>query len=254
MSKERNIILITGGYSGIGQGIAKELASAGEIVIVTTRKRVNLLIEGPEYIGENIWGIEMDVLQQESIEKAIKECEQFIGVPNVLINNAGVYTRESILNYSREEWNVTIDTNLTAVFFVSQFFCKQLINANKSGRIVNISSNAAYAKYPSQIAYSVAKTGVISLTKLMAYELADYGINVNAICPGCVRTQMLLDIANNISLEKRMSYEEALNGLKLPNIDRFIECEEIGRLVKFLISEEAEIINGQSIVADAGLT
>lgn len=254
MNNEKRIAIVTGGYHGIGKGIAEVLAGDDVVVIVTTRKKQESVANVPEEIGKNIWGIAMNVLDQKSIENGFQICKDFFGIPNILVNNAGVYVRGSTLEMQREEWNLIMDTNLSAVFWVSQYFSKQLISLKKGGNIVNISSNAAFNYYPLQIAYNVSKESLNSLTRQMAKELKECKIRVNAICPGSVYTQMLINIAQNMADEQNIAYDAAINSLKLGNIGRFVSSEEIGHIVKFLISDSAEIISGQVITADAGLT
>ena len=157
---------------------------------------------------------------------------------DVLVNNAGVVNKLPVEDVTEKDWNYIIETNLKAVFFLSQLVAKNM----KNGSIVNISSIRAFDGRPGRSVYDISKAGIVRLTKDFALELANKGIRVNSVAPGYIET----DQSKNISKEYRKQIIEDIP------MKRFGEPEEIANVIAFLISDKASYINGEVIVVDGG--
>jgi NAD(P)-dependent dehydrogenase (short-subunit alcohol dehydrogenase family) len=249
------ITLITGASGGIGQAIAKAMALEGATIILSDLKQELLLPIEKALVtaGNKVESIEIDVSSVSSIENGIQEVCNKYGRIDILINNAGICKIRPALEITPEDWDLVLDINLKGVFFCSQIAAKQMIKQN-CGKIINIASNAGKVGFPDQADYNASKAGVINLTRSLAEEWAQYGINVNAICPGAVNTKMLVDIADLISTKINADSEKLLDSFAPKQLGRLIDPSEIGQIVVFLSSDNAVIIRGQAINVDAGST
>jgi 3-oxoacyl-[acyl-carrier protein] reductase len=217
-------ILITGGSRGIGKACSELLKSAGYQVLAPNSK-------------------ELDVSSEPSVQKFFTANFNAKSKLYALICNAGVHHSASLEKHSIEDWQKVIDVNLTGTFRACKYALNYLRNSERS-HIIMVSSVSADGEAFAP-AYTASKAGINGLCKALAYELASDGINVNAIAPGWVRTDMAQKILHNKELEKNHL------GASLQN--RWIEPSEIAGLAKYLISEEARAITGQILTIDAGL-
>jgi NAD(P)-dependent dehydrogenase (short-subunit alcohol dehydrogenase family) len=158
------------------------------------------------------------------------------------------------IEMSDRDWEVQFEVNSRAVSTCSRLAAKQMISQGKGGSIVNIASNAGKVGYPNMAAYNASKAAVISLTRSHASEWAEHGINVNAVCPGGVETPMLTEVAEWIGEREGIDPEQLLPMMKPAQLGRHIQPIEVGRIVVFLLSDQAAIIRGQSINVDGGDT
>jgi 3-oxoacyl-[acyl-carrier protein] reductase len=217
-------VLITGGSRGIGQATAELLIQSGYQVLAP---------------GSS----ELDVSNQESVDKFFAENFTEDSSLYALICNAGVYHSAPLMEHSLEEWQKVIDVNLTGAFRL----CKKslpYLQAQQGAHIVMISSVSAEGDIYTP-AYSASKAGMIGLMKSLTWELGKFGINVNAVAPGWVRTDMAQTILNTPEQEK--------NNLGANVQNRWIEPSEIAHLIQYLISPSARAITGETITISAGL-
>ena len=235
---KRNV-LVTGGTRGIGASIAVAFKEAGYTVVATYHGNDDAAKKFTSNTG--IKTFKWDVSDYEACEEGVKKVRQEVGDPEILVNNAGI-TRDTMLHkMSPEQWNLVISTNLNSCFNMSRCVIESM-REKRFGRIVNISSVNAQKGQLGQTNYSAAKAGIIGLTKALAQESAAKGINVNAIAPGYIATEMVTAIPENI-LEKIVA--------QIP-VRRLGKPEEIARIALFLASDEAEFITGSTISANGG--
>ena len=235
-------VLITGGASGIGRATAKRFLEEGSRVVVLDHDRAasaRLREELPALSGTII----ADVSDVKAVARAFSELDLICQGIDILINNAGISIRHSLMDITPEEWQQVIDVNLNGVFYVAQQAARRMLAAG-SGVIINMGSTNGLMGYPYYADYNASKAGVIELTRSMALELAPT-VRVIAVCPGYVLTPMQ-------EAEYSPEMLEAVNR-KIP-LGRHATPEEIAALFAFLASDEAPYITGQHIVIDGGET
>ncbi len=247
---------VTGGGRGIGRGICLALAKAGVDVVVS-----DVILENAESVAAEIRGLGrealsagIDVADRSSVEVAIKYALEKFGNIDILVNNAGVIKQAPILELTEEDWDLVVGVNLKGVFLCSRAVIPHMVE-RKSGRIINIASISGKNGFPGQAAYGSSKFGVVGLTQVMARELAQYGITVNAICPGIIYTWMWEYLSSLAAKELKTTPEEAFKRISTEHIPlrRPQTPEDIGSLAVFLASDEAKNITGQSINVDGGM-
>jgi 3-oxoacyl-[acyl-carrier protein] reductase len=244
MNDQSKVALVTGASRGIGAAIADELGSAGYIVVGTATSqsgadKISQRLAARKSLGA---GMVLDVTQPESIEGLLKSVIEKFGAPIILVNNAGV-TKDNILMRMKEgEWLDVINTNLTAVFRLSKACVRPMTKA-RWGRIVNISSVVGSMGNGGQSNYSASKAGVEGFGRALAKELGSRSITVNTVAPGFIDTDMTKDLpeANKEALLSQIP----LARLGLPS--------EIASVVRFLISDAAGYITGETIHVNGGM-
>jgi NAD(P)-dependent dehydrogenase (short-subunit alcohol dehydrogenase family) len=249
------VALITGANGGIGRGIATAFVENGSNIILSDIE-VSSLSDFANQFGKlkrKVTTIKMDVTSSESIKNGLHAILEEYGEINILVNNAGVCIIHPFLEITEEDWDLIFDVNIKSIFLCSKIFSQQFAKQG-GGRIINIASNAGKVGFPNQADYNASKAAVINLTRSLAEELAPMGINVNAVCPGAVKTNMLIEIAQQIGSETNQNPEELLNSFAPKQLGRLIEPIEVGHVVAFLASDYANIIRGQSINIDGGNT
>lgn len=241
--KVSRVALVTGGARGIGSAIALELARAGfsiAIADIAFDQEAERTLEAIKSLGVSALFVAIDVSSRESVEKGLNEVVGKLGRIDILVNNAGI-TRDSYLQrMSPEDWDAVIKVNLAGAFYCSKSVVPHMIRAG-GGVIVNMSSIVGLVGNVGQANYAASKSGLIGLTYTLAKELAPYGIRVVAIAPGFVRTRMALAVPKSILRDY----------IKRSPIPRLIEPEEVARLVKHVVENEA--LNGIVIPIDLGL-
>jgi len=243
------VAIITGSTRGIGNAIARIFAAYGCSVVITGRKQEACDKAAAEIVaaGGKAIGIATEVTNSRHRENLIKKTVETFGKVDILINNAGVGGKESpILEIEESEWDETINADLKALYFLSKLFAAQVKEQGTGGRIVNMASAAGIkaAKYTS--VYACAKAAVIHLTKIMANEWARYGINVNAIAPGYVVTDMTKDV---------MANEKNANAvMKMIAMRRFGQVDDIAGVALFLCTDASKYMTGVLIPVDGGMT
>lgn len=239
------IAIVTGGSRGIGAAIARRLAQNGHDLVVNCASSV----EKAEAVaaecrthGVRAVAMQWDVSDHAACEKALAEIKATLGVPSILVNNAGI-TRDSLMVRMKEaQFDEVISINLKGAFNMLQLTGAMMMRA-KAGRIINISSVSGIAGNMGQINYCAAKAGLIGMTKTAAKELGARGITVNAVAPGWIDTDMTAALP-----------EEIKEGAKKQiSLGRLGQPEDIAAAVAFLASDEASFITGQTIVVDGGM-
>lgn len=233
-------VLITGGASGIGKATAIRFLQEGSRVVVLDRDRAGcaaLQQELPALTGTLV----ADVADPEAVAKAFTALDELCGGVDILINNAGISLRHSLLDITPQEWQQVINVNLNGVFYVAQQAARRMA-AGQGGVIINMGSTNGLAGYPFYADYNAAKAGVIELTRSMALELAP-AVRVIAVCPGYVLTPMQ-------QAEYSPEMMDAVNR-KIP-LKRHARPEEIAALFAFLASDEAPFITGHPYIIDGG--
>ena len=244
MTESTRIVLITGASRGIGAAILENLIMDKlEIYGTATSSK------GAEAISEKLRsrdakgeGLILQVDRQDSIMQAANHLEKQNKLPDIIINNAGITRDNLLLRMTDEDWQNVITTNLTSIYRIGKAFIKQMLK-RRWGRIVNITSVVASIGNAGQSNYAAAKAGMLGLTKSMARELASRNITVNNIAPGFIETDMTASFAE----EKRQALLQ-----NIP-LKRFGMPSEIGSLARFLISENAGYITGETIHINGGM-
>ncbi|WP_026894395.1 SDR family NAD(P)-dependent oxidoreductase [Clostridiisalibacter paucivorans] len=239
--------IVTGGSRGVGRGICLALAKEGANVVInynSSNESALKLKNEIESLGGNAVTVKANLGNPEDCKNLIEEAEKTFGNVDILINNAGVWPQNWVQDIPLDEWNKTIDINLTSVFLTSQAFVRKNIDKNRPGKILNITSQAAFnGSTTGHAHYAASKAGVVSLTVSMAREMSKYDINVNAIALGIVETDM-----TKKALESKEDYY--LN--RIP-IGRVATPKDIGDIALFMVSEPASYITGATIDATGGM-
>ena len=250
-------VLITGSTSGIGLGIAREFAKAGYQIAFN-----GLEPNGPEIasqIGEE-YGVKTafygaDLSNSVSIQDMVSNALDHFGKIDVLINNAGIQYVSPIEYFPIEKWDAIIAVNLSAVFHTSKSVWESM-KKNKFGRIINIASAHGLVASEFKVAYVSAKHAVVGMTKVLGLEGAPYGITVNAICPGYVKTPLVEKQIAEQAKAHGISEDEVVSKIMLQKhaIKEFVTPETLGKLALFLSSEEASTMTGTALPVDGGWT
>lgn len=243
---EATIALVTGASRGIGSATALALARAGLSVAIGYRSDpdgAEETVAKARADGGVALSVALDVRDETSIEQTFRRVEKDLGPIRVLVNNAG-YTKDGLaVKYTTENWNATVDTNLTGAFLCSRRALPAMLRA-RWGRIVNVASVAALRGNAGQAAYSASKAGLVGMTRSLAREVGGRGITVNAVCPGFVETRM----TEVQSQEIRQRYVD------MTPAGRFGSPEEVAAVIAFLCGSEASYVNGSVVSVDGGLS
>src|SRR5262252_4086071 len=239
------VALVTGASSGLGVRFAEVLAEAGAAVALVARRaeRLTTLKARIEAAGGRAVAIGADVLDRASMARAFDQAEQAFGTVTILVNNAGVAHAHRAVELPEEEWRRVVGTNLDAVFFWAQEAARRMLAAGKQGAIVNVASVLGFGVSKGTVAYSVAKAGVIQLTKALGLELAFKGIRVNAIAPGWIVTELNRDYLT--------SEQGAAITREIP-VGRFGEERDLDGALLLLASDAGRFIAGATVVVDGG--
>lgn len=249
---EGKIALVTGASSGLGARFAKVLAKAGAQVVLASRRieRLKELRAEIEADGGAAHVVALDVTDYGSIKAAVAHAETEAGAIDILVNNSGVSTMQRLIDVTPEDYAFVMDTNQRGAFFMAQEAAKRMIarskgDPKKQHRIINIASVAGLRAMPQMGIYSMSKAAVVHMTKSMATEWGRYGINVNAICPGYIHTEI-----NEIYFESGQG-QDLIN--MLPR-KRLGEPEDLDGLLLLLAADESRFINGAIVTADDGMS
>jgi len=241
------VALVTGAYRGLGFAIAQGLARAGASVVLNGRR-----IEAVEPAARALTAQSLkastaifDVTDGDAVRAAVTAIENEHGRIDVLVNNAGIQRRGALADFSQQDWDDIIATNLTAPFVVSQAVLPGMI-ARKSGKIVHIASLMSEMARPSVVPYTAAKGGVRQLTRGMAVELAPHNIQVNAIAPGYFATEMNRALIDNPEFNAWVC--------KRTPAGRWGQPDELAGTAVFLASSASNYITGQLLIVDGGMS
>jgi 2-deoxy-D-gluconate 3-dehydrogenase len=237
------VALVTGTNTGIGQALALALAEAGADVALVGRTPADETAEQVRAAGRRAGIIRADLSSIEPVQRVVDETIAELGRLDILVNNAGIIRRADALEFSEEDWDAVIDTNLKSVFFLCQAAAAHMVQQG-SGKIINIASLLSFQGGIRVPSYTASKSGVAGLTKLLANEWASKGINVNAIAPGYVSTN------NTAALQA----DETRNRQILERIPagRWGQPSDLGGAAVFLASSASDYVHGQILAVDGG--
>jgi 3-oxoacyl-[acyl-carrier protein] reductase len=241
---EGRVALVTGASRGIGEAIARRLASEGARVIAAARsvEALERVVGEIASSGGKASALGMDLADPASIEAGAKRCLDEHGAVDVLVNNAGVTEDNLLLRMSRESWDRVLATNLTGAFLLTQALLRGMVK-KRYGRIVNVTSVVGIMGNPGQANYAASKAGLIGLTKTIARELASRNITCNAVAPGFIETEM--------TQKMTPAAREALSG-QIP-AGRLGSAADVAEAVAFLASEPASYVTGHVLNVSGGL-
>ena len=237
--------LITGASKGLGKALALSLAGAGATVALVSRNidQLNESSRAVQDAGGNARVFQADVSDEAEVLKLERDVAAALGKVQILINNAGMNLRKPIVDFTLDEWNRVIQTNLTSVFLMCRSFVPHM-KGSGYGRIINMTSIMSWVSLPGRTAYSASKTALLGVTRALALELASDGVTVNAISPGPFATEMNTALMQNPEINQQFIS-------KIP-IGRWGRVEEIGELALYLCSDAAGFITGTDVVIDGG--
>lgn len=243
------VVVVSGASSGLGAQMAEGFAKQGADLVITARRieRLEQLAEKIRKLGVRCLPIKCDVTNVEDVNNAAKIAEEEYGKIDVLVNCAGSAKNNSVLNMTDEEWQFTIDTDLSSVFYVTRAFAN-IMKKNNYGRIINIASMYGLVGNTAMdtVAYHSSKGGVVNFTRAVAAELAKYNITCNAICPGYFATELT---------EETLKTEAFTNYMKATvPLGRYGHEGELNAGAIFLASDEASYVTGVILPIDGGYT
>jgi glucose 1-dehydrogenase len=242
------VAIVTGGNSGIGKSIVEYLAELGAKVVIDYRSHPEATEALEEEIGSyggSSYGVQADVGKLEDLQRLVDTAVSKYGKLDIMVNNAGIETRTSILDTTPDDFDKVLNVNLRGVFFATQYAAKQMIAQGSGGRIINISSVHEDWPMPNNTPYCVAKGGVRMLTRTAGVELASKGVTIVNVGPGAVATPINDSTMNNPELLAKLN-------AAIP-MGRMAQPEEIAKVVGFLASDAASYITATSIFADGGI-
>ncbi len=251
------VALITGSTSGIGLGIAKEFAKVGYAIAFNGLEENGAEIArkvGEEFqVKTEFYGA--DLRNPLHISEMISSVVEQFGHIDVLVNNAGIQFVSPIEDFPIEKWNAIIDINMNSVFHASQGVWKGM-KKRGFGRIINIASAHGLVASPFKSAYVTAKHGVVGMTKTLALEGAPYGITVNAICPGYVKTPLVEKQIKEQAIAHGIPESEVISKIMLEKhaVKEFVTVEDLGSLAVYLASDSGKLITGVAMPVDGGWT
>lgn len=256
---EDKVVLITGSTSGIGLEIAKHFARLKAKIVVngfSDESEIQKIFTELRRLGAKATSYQnANLTSPVEISKMFENIVKEFGKIDILINNAGIQHVAPIDEFPDDKWEQIIRIDLIASFYTIKY-ALPIMKKNGFGRIINIASAHAYVASPFKSAYVAAKHGVLGLTKTVALEVAENNITVNAICPGYVKTPLVLNQIADTAKARHISEESALRDviLKSQATKKFVEAEEIANLVLFLCDIKASSITGAGYLIDGGWT
>jgi NAD(P)-dependent dehydrogenase (short-subunit alcohol dehydrogenase family) len=240
------VVLVTGGNSGIGEAVARHFSRQGMRVVIAARdeRRIGQLVAELRADGGKAEGLRIDVADETSVERAIRAALSRYGRLDILVNSAGIGVTTPFFEVSLAHWQSVLAVNLTGAFLTSRMAAATMRDQGW-GRIIHIASVSGILAGSLRCAYGTSKAGLIGLTRQMAVELARFGITVNAVAPGPIKTPMT-DVMHDATTQEAYC-------ARIP-ARRYGRLDEIAHAVAFLASEQAGYITGQTLAVDGGYT
>jgi acetoin reductase-like protein len=254
MRFEGQAVVVTGGGRGIGRAVCLRFASEGANVVVcdVDRAVAEETAEAVRGLGPEAEAVELDVRDGEGVAAMVSKAVERFGRIDVLVNNAGITIAKPVLEFTEEEWDRTFDINVKGVFRCSQHVAAHMVE-HRSGKIINIASESGKTAKPSFTIYGSSKFAVVGFTQGLAQELAPYGVNVNAVCPGIVHTRMWEELDRVIGERQGRKPGEVLESRKeLIPLGRLETPEDVSGVVAFLASDDARYMTGQAVNVTGG--
>jgi 2-dehydro-3-deoxy-D-gluconate 5-dehydrogenase len=238
------VAVVTGGNGGIGRGIALGLAQAGAAIAVVARneQKNRRVVNELEELGVPAVAVEGDLAQREQLPAVFQQIEKKLGPVNILVNNAGIVVLGGVLDLSPGDWDRVFETNLNACFLLSKLAARSMVQRG-GGKIINIASELALFGSAHVPSYSASKGALVQLTKSMAIELAKFNVQVNAIAPGFIDTDMVAPI------KEMPLYDDVI---KRTPAGRFGTPEECAGTAIYLASHASDFVTGATIYLDGG--
>ena len=237
--------IVTGAAKGIGKAIALKLASLGANIVLNYRsseKEAAEVANEIKELGVEVLTVKADISKLDEVEELVKAAKEKFGSVDIMVNNAGITKDTLILRMKEEDFDSVIDVNLKGVFNCMKAITPVMVR-QKQGKIISISSVVGIAGNAGQVNYSASKAGIIGMTKSLAKELGSRGVNVNAVAPGFIETDMTNTLGDKVK-------EEAEKNIPLK---RFGKAEDVAECVAFLASGASDYIAGQVIQVDGGM-
>lgn len=241
--------IVTGASSGIGQAAAERLARDGVTVVAIARRRDRL--EELQARTPNIEPAPCDVTDHAALERIVDQTVLKFGRIDVLVNNAGFSYYERLVDSTLDHWRKTQAVNLEAMFVLAKLAVPHMI-ARRYGRIVNVSSVQALASEPAVGAYAASKGAINAWSRSLAVDLAEYGILVNVVAPGCIRTEM--SVIDGVDETITELFQEWYVGRRKIPLARPGHSEEVANVIAFLSGDQCSYVTGHTLVVDGGLT
>lgn len=256
---KNKVVIVTGSTSGIGLGIAKNFAINGANLVIhgfADTELVKKIASDLKALGaKEVLYHSADLSLPDEIKAMFDIIIKQFGTIDILINNAGIQFVSPIEDFPPEKWESILRIDLIASFYTIKYAIP-IMKKNNWGRIINIASAHGLVASPFKSAYVAAKHGLIGLTKTVALEVAEYGITVNALCPGYVQTPLVMSQIANTAKVRNISEEEVINKIILGSqaTKEFVKIDEISAFVSFLCSNEAASTTGAALSIDGGWT
>ena len=248
MTLKDKVAIVTGGNSGIGKAVVLALAQDGANVVidyVSDEQATEELEQQVVALGDQAIGVEADVSKVEDLERLIKSAVDAFGRVDIMVNNAGIETRTSILDTTESQYEKVMAVNLKSAFFGTQIAAKQMIAQGDGGRIINISSVHEDWPMPGNTPYCLSKGGMRMLTRTAGVELGPHGVCVVGVGPGAVATP--INTSTMADPEKMKTLDAAIP------LARMAQPEEIGSVVAFLAGDGAAYLTATTVFADGGI-
>ncbi|WP_438317515.1 3-oxoacyl-[acyl-carrier-protein] reductase [Sporosarcina sp. FA9] len=237
--------IVTGASRGIGREIALQLAKEGAKVAVNysgSKEKADEVVQLITQLGGEAFAIQADVSKADSVKNMVDQTLERFGSIDILVNNAGITRDNLLMRMKEDEWDDVLNINLKGVFLCTKGVTRQMMR-QRAGKIVNVASIVGVSGNPGQANYVAAKAGVIGFTKTVAKELATRNINVNAVAPGFITTDMTEALSDEVK-------DQMLSVIPLGKLG---SPENVARTVLFLLSDDAAYITGQTIHVDGGM-
>lgn len=238
------VALVTGGNTGLGQGIALALAEAGADIVSVALSDSDETVEKVQAMGRRAAGVQADLTSIEPVGRVVEEALAAMGRIDILVNNAGLIRRADAIDFSEADWDLVMNINLKTVFFMSQAVARQFLKQGDGGKIINIASMLSFQGGIRVPSYTASKSGVAGVTKLMANEWAKHGICANAIAPGYFAT------ANTAQLREDPVRSAEILG-RIP-AGRWGDPSDLGGAAVFLASRASDYVQGAILTVDGG--
>ena len=238
------VAIVTGANTGLGQGIAVGLAQAGADIVALGRSAPDETEQQVRAAGRRLQAVRADLGSTAPIADAVSQAFEAFGRADILVNNAGVIRRADSLDFTEEDWDAVIDTNLKAAFFLSQAVARRWVAEARGGKIINIVSMLSFQGGVRVPSYTASKSGLAGLTRLLANEWASKGVNVNAIAPGYFET------SNTEALRADETRSREILG-RIP-AGRWGRPSDLAGAAVFLASDASDYVHGAILAVDGG--